>query len=36
MKMLSKPEEIRALTMMIIDRLGSEIDTSILQHALCR
>ena len=34
MKMLSKPEEIRALTMMIIDRLGSEIDTSILQPAV--
>lgn len=34
MKMLSKPEEIRALTMLIIDRLGSEIDTSILQPAV--
>lgn len=34
MKMLSKPEEIRALTMMIIDRLGSEIETSILQPAV--
>ncbi len=32
--MLSKPEEIRALTMMIIDNLGSEIDTSILQPAV--
>jgi len=32
--MLSKPEEIRALTMLIIDRLGSEIDTSILQPAV--
>lgn len=32
--MLSKPEEIRALTMMIIDNLGSEIDTSILQPSV--
>lgn len=32
--MLSKPEEIRALTMLIIDELGSEIDTSVLQPAV--
>lgn len=32
--MLNKPEEIRALTMLIIDNLGVEIDTSILQPAV--
>lgn len=32
--MLNKPDEIRALTMLIIDNLGQELDCSILQPAV--
>ena len=32
--MLTKPQEIRALTMLIIESLGSELDCSILQPAV--
>lgn len=32
--MLNKPEEIRALTMLIIENLGNELDCSILQPAV--
>lgn len=32
--MLNKPEEIRALTMLIIENLGQELDCSILQPAV--
>ena len=32
--MLNKPEEIKALTMLIIDNLGQELDCSVLQPAV--